>query len=76
MLISSFERGKLNLSDYLERTIFYRPLARRVLDLLLQLLEVTSQVVKGMLFLTEKLQLSVFLKRRFLHTSSDVRQFE
>jgi putative hydrolase of the HAD superfamily len=25
MLISSFERGKISLQDYLERTIFYRP---------------------------------------------------
>jgi putative hydrolase of the HAD superfamily len=25
MLVSSFERGKISLQDYLERTIFYRP---------------------------------------------------
>lgn len=25
MLVSSFERGKINLTDYLERTVFYRP---------------------------------------------------
>lgn len=25
MLVSSFERGKINLADYLERTVFYRP---------------------------------------------------
>lgn len=25
MLASSFERGKINLADYLERTVFYRP---------------------------------------------------
>jgi putative hydrolase of the HAD superfamily len=25
MLVSSFERGKISLEDYLERTIFYRP---------------------------------------------------
>ncbi len=25
MLVSSFERGKINLTEYLERTIFYRP---------------------------------------------------
>jgi len=25
MLVSSFERGKINLQEYLERTIFYRP---------------------------------------------------
>ena len=25
MLVSSFERGKITLQDYLERTVFYRP---------------------------------------------------
>ena len=25
MLVSSFERGKINLAEYLERTVFYRP---------------------------------------------------
>ena len=25
MVVSSFERGKINLTDYLERTVFYRP---------------------------------------------------
>ena len=25
MLVSSFERGKISLQEYLERTIFYRP---------------------------------------------------
>jgi len=25
MLVSSFERGKINLQDYLQRTVFYRP---------------------------------------------------
>ena len=25
MLVSSFERGKISLQEYLERTVFYRP---------------------------------------------------
>jgi putative hydrolase of the HAD superfamily len=54
MLVSSFERGKIGLSDYLERTVFYRPRSFSTQDFEAYMLSL-SQELDGTLDLARNL---------------------
>jgi putative hydrolase of the HAD superfamily len=57
MLVSSFERGKINLKQYLERTIFYRP-RPFTLDAFKDYMFSLSQPIDGTLDLAKQLAAS------------------